>query len=96
MEAMASSVPVIATAVGGNCELVADGVTGRLVPPADPSALAEAILGYFHDEPMRVRHAQAGRTGVLQSFTLSRMVTDYDSLYERLLVQRGLSIQRMK
>ena len=85
LEAMASGLPVIATRVGGNEELVADGGTGTLVPAADSDALAERMVAYFQDRTLPRRHGSAGRDRVQQQFSLDRMVADYDRLYERLL-----------
>lgn len=70
MEAMASGTPVIATAVSGVPELVEDGVTGRLVPPGDPEALAAAITVARDDEIATARMAAAGRRRVAASFDL--------------------------
>jgi len=82
LEAMATGLPVIATAVGGNPELVLDGVTGCLVPPQNPAALAVAIEGYL-DEPERLRrHGAAGRQRCESRFSLERMVRDYQAVYD--------------
>ncbi|HVG04112.1 MAG TPA: TIGR03088 family PEP-CTERM/XrtA system glycosyltransferase [Burkholderiaceae bacterium] len=81
LEAMASALPVIATRVGGNAELVEDGVTGHLVPAANPAALAEAMLHYFDDPASAQRHGRAARVRVERSFSLARMVDSYDQLY---------------
>ena len=82
LEAMATGLPVIATAVGGNPELVLDGVTGCLAPPQDPAALAAAIEGYL-DEPERLRrHGAAGRQRCESQFSLERMVQDYQAVYD--------------
>lgn len=85
LEAMACGLAVIATRVGGNPELVEDGVTGTLVPVADGAALGSAILGYFHDRARLQRHGSAGRKRVEQQFSLDRMVARYEDLYARLL-----------
>jgi sugar transferase (PEP-CTERM/EpsH1 system associated) len=85
LEAMATGLPVVATRVGGNPELVDDGVTGQLVPSADSEAMATAILGYFDDPATARRHARAARQATVQRFSLDRMIRDYLSLYDRLL-----------
>ena len=59
LEAMASGLPVVATRVGGNSELIESGMTGTLVPPANSDALAQAMLGYFSDRSTARRHAKA-------------------------------------
>ena len=83
LEAMSSALPVVATAVGGNCELVEEQLTGTLVPPADPAALAAALLQYFSRPDVARRHAQAARRAVEERFSLDRMVADYAALYQR-------------
>jgi sugar transferase (PEP-CTERM/EpsH1 system associated) len=85
LEAMASGLPVVATRVGGNAELMVEGMTGRLVPRASPGALAEAILGYLADPAAARRHGKAGRQHVERQFSLDRMVQRYERLYLDLL-----------
>jgi sugar transferase (PEP-CTERM/EpsH1 system associated) len=85
LEAMASSLPVIATRVGGNAELMEEGLTGRLVPRADPEALATEILHYFDDPLLARRHGGAGRCLVEKRFSLDLMVRRYDELYAGVL-----------
>ncbi|MDY0045850.1 MAG: TIGR03088 family PEP-CTERM/XrtA system glycosyltransferase [Thauera propionica] len=89
LEAMSSGLPVVATAVGGNAELVSESKTGALVPAEDPAAMADALLCYASDAALRHRHGQAGRLKVEQSFSLAGMVARYTDLYERLLRQRA-------
>lgn len=81
LEAMATRLPVIATRVGGNSELVVDGVTGRLIAASDVDALAQAIAFYAGNEAARAAHGGAGHERVLQEFTLDRMVARYIDLY---------------
>ena len=94
LEAMASGLPVLATRVGGNAELIDDGMTGRLVPTADSEAMAKAMLGYFYDAAMAREHGVAARQAVLERFSLDRMVREYGALYDGLLLQRSGSPAR--
>ena len=87
LEAMASGVPVVATAVGGNVELVEEGQTGRLVPSRQPDAMASVLLDYFGDRTRARVHGDRGRDRAVERFSLERMVTEYATLYERLLAR---------
>jgi glycosyltransferase involved in cell wall biosynthesis len=84
LEAMAASVPVIATAVGGTPELITNGVSGLLTPPKDVAALAKAILELASDVSLRRRMGAAGRTRAQQSFSVPRMVAEIGQIYARL------------
>ena len=81
LEAMASGLPVIATATGGNFELVERGVTGELVPPNDSAALAAAIRTYASDAVRRRAHGAAGRARVERVYSLTGMMNRYAELY---------------
>lgn len=83
LEAMAAGLPVIATRVGGNVELVRDALTGRLIEPRRPEALAEALSAYFDDPGLARAHGAAGRERVATDFGLDRMLAEYMSLYRR-------------
>ncbi len=85
LEAMASGLPVIATAVGGNGELVAEGESGSLVPAANSVALADALLCYAADAALRKKQGAAGRRRIEEQFSLDAMVARYTGLYEGLL-----------
>lgn len=85
LEAMASSLPVIATAVGGNPELVREGVTGTLVPPGDIDAMARAIVGQAESPEQSRTAGRAGRAEVESRFSMAAMVGAYQGLYDRLL-----------
>lgn len=82
LEAMAASRPVVATAVGGNTELVRDGHTGFLVPPGDEAAIAERVCALLADSALRDRLGAEGRARVEQCHTMAGMVGRYSDLYE--------------
>jgi glycosyltransferase involved in cell wall biosynthesis len=85
LESMAAAVPVIATNVGGNPEVVVDGVTGLLVPSKDPAALAQAICRVLLTPGLRQTFGQAGRRRVLEHFSNERMIRTVERLYAELL-----------
>jgi sugar transferase (PEP-CTERM/EpsH1 system associated) len=88
LEAMASGVPVIATQVGGAAELVADGVTGLLVPPAAPEALSRAMSALAGDRDRRLSMGRAGRARAVAEFSLAAMIRSYEDLYVSLVKRR--------
>jgi sugar transferase (PEP-CTERM/EpsH1 system associated) len=81
LEAMATGLPVVATHVGGNPELVQHGVTGQLVAPGDVGALAQAFETYLNDPELRQRHGEAARERSEKHFSLERMAANYTELY---------------
>lgn len=81
LEAMATGLPVIATATGGNGELVVPEVSGMLVPAGNATALARAMLRYAHEDGLRHAHAEAARARAVREFSLERMLADYATLY---------------
>ncbi len=85
LESMACGVPVVATRVGGNPEVIDDGVTGFLVPPMDSAALASAITRFLEDPNLATQFGQAGRRRVQNLFSLERSVYETELLYQRLL-----------
>lgn len=85
LEAMATGLPVVATAVGGNPELVADGLTGTLVPRQDPAALAAVLARYLDDPDIRRAQGEAGLARVRERFSLDAMVRNYEAVYGQLL-----------
>jgi L-malate glycosyltransferase len=76
LDAMAFGLPVVATAAGGIPEAVEDGATGRIVPPRDPAALAQALADVLGDEARRRAYGSAGRRRYLERFTVDHMVDD--------------------
>jgi sugar transferase (PEP-CTERM/EpsH1 system associated) len=85
LEAMASGLPVVATRVGGNPELIDAGRTGVLVPASDPLAMAQALQTYFHDRSQLRQHGEAGRRRVETHFSIDAMVNGYLSVYDSVL-----------
>lgn len=84
LEAMATGLPIVATRVGGNPELVEDGVNGILVPRQNPDALASTIGRYLDDARLRDVHGEASRRRAVERFGLGRMCADYTRLYRTL------------
>jgi len=91
LEAMASGLPVIATRVGGNAELMEPDMTGRLVPAADSAALSREMLRYVAEPALARRHGRAGRNLAERRFSLDRMVDQYHDLYARALSGERMS-----
>jgi len=89
LESMAAGVPVIATRVGGNPEVVEDGVSGLLVPPRDSAALAAATVRLLEDEALALRVGQAGRQRVADLFSIDGSVHETERLYQRLVEAKG-------
>jgi glycosyltransferase involved in cell wall biosynthesis len=89
IEAMAAGCPVVATRVGGVPDLIADGETGRLVPPRDREALAAALLALLADPQRTGQMASAARQSVLARYQVQRLVGDVDALYQELLRAAG-------
>jgi sugar transferase (PEP-CTERM/EpsH1 system associated) len=85
LEAMATGLPVVATRVGGNEELVENGVTGALVPPGDPDALAEALIRYVADAGLRGEQGRRARARAEREFALDSMVARYIAVYDGVL-----------
>ncbi|HEV7870820.1 MAG TPA: glycosyltransferase [Modestobacter sp.] len=89
LEAMACGRPVVATAVGGLVDSVADGVTGDLVPPRDAAALGEALAALLADEERRVAYGAAGVRRARTRYRWSRVVADTDAVYRQVLAARA-------
>ena len=84
LEAMASGLPVLASRVGGNVELVRDGVTGALFEAASPTQLTALMQAYLDDPGLRQRHGQGARQAALDDFSLDTMVERYWAVYDDL------------
>jgi sugar transferase (PEP-CTERM/EpsH1 system associated) len=82
LEAMATALPVIATAVGGNSELVSHGRTGEIVPPDDVAAMARAIGQMATDRELARQRGREGRSEVERRFSLRSMVAAYRAVYD--------------
>lgn len=80
LEAMFHGLPVVATAVNGTPEAVADERTGLLVPPGDPGALADAMARLARDPELRTRLGTAGREEAERRFTVERMVEETEAV----------------
>jgi glycosyltransferase involved in cell wall biosynthesis len=84
MEAMCAKLPVVATDVGGVSELVEDGVTGFLVPPKNPEALAEKIERLLADKDLRKEMGMAGYERIKKGFSLEKTVKEMERIYTEL------------
>jgi glycosyltransferase involved in cell wall biosynthesis len=90
IEAMASGLPIIATDVGGNPEVVVSGETGFLVPPKEPVLMAERIQQLLNNEPLRKDLGRKGRLRACEYFSIKRVGQQYEELYCSVL--NGISI----
>ena len=90
IEAMAAGLPVVATSVGGIPELVTEGVTGRLVPPGDANAIAEALIDLLDAPERAASFGRAGRRTIEQTYSFDRMVAQFESLYIEGLARSGV------
>lgn len=84
LEAMASGLPVIATSVGCNSELVHPGFTGILVPPLSPDLLASAVADYCRIPAIAARHGARARSQVIARHSMPAMARDYLAVYDAL------------
>ncbi len=85
LEAMAAGLPIVATATGGTPELVEDGISGILVPPADPTALADALIQLLGSVELREKMGKAGYKLVNENFQIENTVDRISALYSGLL-----------
>jgi glycosyltransferase involved in cell wall biosynthesis len=90
LEAMASGLPIVATRVGGTPEAVEHGVTGILVPPQDPDALANAMLTVLNDRALARWMGGLARARAERLFSAQQMTASYEALYEQALARPGV------
>jgi glycosyltransferase involved in cell wall biosynthesis len=88
LEAMACGRPVVATAVGGLVDTVADGVTGDLVPPRDPAQLGAALAALLDDDDRRAAYGAAGVARARARYRWARVVADTEAVYRQVLASR--------
>lgn len=82
IEAMAAGLPIVASSIDGNAELIEDGETGLLVPPSDPDALGDAVANLLGDPERARRLGDAAQTEAYGRFTIEEMVEAFENLYE--------------
>ena len=93
LEAMATGLPVLATAVGGNPELVQAGVTGTLVPRNDPESMASAMRAYAESPELCRRHGTEARRTIERRFGMEAMVDAYMTIYDELLARNARRVR---
>jgi len=92
LEAMEAGLPVIASAIGGIGEIVTDELTGLLVPPDDPAALADRLRRLMEAPALGEDLGRAARTEIAERFSFDRMTGAFDRLYESELRQQGILV----
>ncbi len=85
LEAMVAELAVVATAVGGNTEIICHNETGILVQPRNRQAMANAVIALFTDEAKRQSLGVKARHAIEKNFNMDRMISDYDCLYQSML-----------
>ena len=88
LEALASGLPVIATTVGGNVELVRESVNGMLVQPGDVTGMAQALLGYLRAPARIAEHGEQARRHAEQRFSIPAMAEAYATVYDKTLERK--------
>ena len=89
LEAQACGLPVVATRVGGNVELVSEDLTGVLFEPANSLNLAQVLRSYLDDPVRRQREGAAARAGIESAHSLDAMAAAYQAVYDRVLVENN-------
>jgi glycosyltransferase involved in cell wall biosynthesis len=82
---MSTGLPTVATRVGGNVELVGEGITGVLIPPDAPAAMMKAILKYYRNPDLIANHGKAARHQIETSFSMDAMTQGYLRVYDKAL-----------
>jgi glycosyltransferase involved in cell wall biosynthesis len=88
LEAMSSGLPVVATNVGGNLELVEEGTTGFLFAPGESEGLAEKLCLFGLSRDLVIQFGKKGRAAAEERFSLARMVAEYENLYRSIGEER--------
>ena len=94
LEYLAARLPTITSNVGGNAEIIQDGVNGLLFPSEDAAALSKALLRLLHDPELALRLGIAGREHVRKNFGFERMIEEVDRMYSELLGARASKCTR--
>jgi sugar transferase (PEP-CTERM/EpsH1 system associated) len=89
LEAMATGLPVAATRVGGNPELITENRTGTMIAPSDPIAMSDVILSYLREPNKGAAHGRNGRHRIEPNFTMDAMVDGYLNVYDSVLLGRS-------
>lgn len=84
LEAMSTGIPVIASNVGGNVELVQDHISGRLFPAGNIDTLTQLLMDYSLDARLRKNHGNAAREIAIEKYSLSAMMSQYAKIYDRM------------
>ena len=85
LEYLAAGLPTIATAVGGNVEVIEDGISGLLISPQNSEELSAAVCRLLEDETLSARIGRAGQVLVREKFSFERLIEEVDKLYSELL-----------
>jgi glycosyltransferase involved in cell wall biosynthesis len=91
LESMAAGLPMVVTNVGGNAEAIVDGHSGLVVPPANPMALADAIVRLVENSPLALALGTSARQRVQTHFSTGACVDRYEALYDGLLAGRAVN-----